>query len=73
AADQIAAQLERIGNLGADGRPILKLDCYDLLAMCLEACPEVIFIPAHIWTPHYSVLGAFSRFQSMEECFGDLA
>lgn len=72
AADRIADQLGRIGNIAADGRPVLKLDCHDLLSICLDACPEVIFIPAHIWTPHYSVLGAFSRFNSMEECFGDL-
>lgn len=71
-ADQIADQLGRIGNIVADGRPILKLDCHDLLVICLDVCPEVIFIPAHIWTPHYSVLGAFSHFDSMEECFGDL-
>lgn len=72
AAEQVADQLERIGNLSSDGRPILKLDCHDLLSMCLDACPEVIYIPAHIWTPHFSVLGAFSRFNTMEECFGDL-
>lgn len=72
AAEQVADQLERLGNLSSDGRPILKLDCHDLLSMCLDACPEVIYIPAHIWTPHFSVLGAFSRFNTMEECFGDL-
>ena len=73
AADRLSARLERVGNLHSDGRPILGLDCRDLLEMTLEACPEAIFIPAHIWTPHFSLLGAFSGFDSIEECFGDLS
>ena len=73
AAERLAARLERVGNLHSDGRPILGLDCRDLLEMTLEACPEAMFIPAHIWTPHFSLLGAFSGFDSIEECFGDLS
>lgn len=60
AAERLSARLERIGNLHSDGRPILGLDCRDLLEMTLEACPDARFIPAHIWTPHFSLLGAFS-------------
>ena len=73
AAERLSARLERIGNLHSDGRPILGLDCRDLLEMTLEACPEAMFIPAHIWTPHFSLLGAFSGFDSIEACFGDLS
>jgi len=73
AAERLSAKLEAIGNIHSDGRPILGLDCRDLLEITLESCPEAIFIPAHIWTPHFSVLGAFSGFSSIEECFGDLA
>ena len=73
AARALAAALERVGNIRSDGRPILGLDCRDLLEMTLEACPEAMFIPAHIWTPHFSLLGAFSGFDSIEECFGDLS
>lgn len=72
AANLLSQRLEVIGNIRSDGRPILGLDCRDLLEITLEACPEVIFIPAHIWTPHFSVFGAFSGFNSLEECFGDL-
>ena len=73
AAEQLSRRLEAAGNLNADGRPILKLDCRELLAITLDSCPEALLIPAHIWTPHFSVLGAFSRFDSLEQCFGDLA
>ncbi len=73
AAERLSAKLEAIGNIHSDGRPILGLDCRDLLEITLSSCPEAIFIPAHIWTPHFSVLGAFSGFSSIEECFGDLA
>ena len=72
AAEELAHRLEAIGNIHSDGRPILGLDCRDLLEITLEACPEAVFIPAHIWTPHFSLLGAFSAFGSIGECFEDL-
>ena len=73
AADAMAQCLEKIGNIHSDGRPILGLDSHDLLEMMLDVCPEGILIPAHIWTPHFSVLGAKSGFDSVEECFEELA
>ena len=72
AADAMAQCLEKIGNIHSDGRPILGLDSHDLLEMMLDVCPEGILIPAHIWTPHFSVLGAKSGFDSVEECFEEL-
>ena len=72
AADAMAQRLEKIGNIHSDGRPILGLDSHDLLEMMLDVCPEGILIPAHIWTPHISVLGAKSGFDSVEECFEEL-
>ncbi len=71
-AETLAHRLEAIGNLHSDGRPILGLDSRDLLEITLDSCPEAIFIPAHIWTPHFSVFGAFSDFETLEECYGDL-
>lgn len=71
-AELLSGKLEAIGNLHSDGRPILGLDCHDLLEIVLETCPEAIYIPAHIWTPHFSLFGAFSGFDSIEECFEDL-
>ncbi len=72
AADELSAKLESIGNIHSDGRPILGLDSRDLLELTLETCPDAEFIPAHIWTPHFSMFGAFSEFDTIEACFGDL-
>lgn len=73
AAERLALKLETIGNIRSDGRPILGLSSKELLAITLEVCPEAVFIPAHIWTPHFSLFGAFSGFDALEECFGDLS
>ena len=72
AAEALAKRLEAIGNLHSDGRPILGLDSRDLLEITLSVCAEAVFIPAHIWTPHFSLFGAYSGFDTIEECFGDL-
>lgn len=71
-ADKIAGRLEKIGNIHSDGRPILGLDCHDLLEILLENCADGMLVPAHIWTPHFGLFGAASRFDTMEECFEDL-
>lgn len=71
-AGELSRRLEAIGNIHSDGRPILGLDSRDLLEITLDACPEAVFIPAHIWTPHFSLFGAFSGFDTMEECFEEL-
>lgn len=71
-AEEIAGKLEEIGNIHSDGRPILGLPCRDLLEILLMSCRESIYVPAHIWTPHFSLFGAFSGFDSAEECFEDL-
>ena len=73
AADAMAQRLEKIGNIHSDGRPILGLDSHDPVSYTHLTCPEGILIPAHIWTPHFSVLGAKSGFDSVEECFEELA
>ena len=73
AAERMARKLETIGNIHSDGRPILGLDCHDLLEILLELCPQAVYVPAHIWTPHFSLFGAFSGFDSLEECYEDLS
>jgi DNA helicase-2/ATP-dependent DNA helicase PcrA len=71
-ARKIQARLETIGNIRADGRPILGLDSRDLLEITLESDPLAFFIPAHIWTPWFSMLGSKGGFDSVEDCFADL-
>ena len=73
AADRFAARLARIGNIASDGRPILGLDSRHLLEIVLEASPDAYLVPAHIWTPWFAVLGSRSGFDSVAECYGDLA
>ncbi len=65
--------LSRIGNISSDGRPILGLDARDLLEIVLEISETAYLIPAHIWTPWFSLLGSKSGFDSVEECFEDLS
>ena len=73
AADRIAARLARIGNIAADGRPILGLDSRDLLEIALDSGPDTFLVPAHIWTPWFAVLGSRSGFDSIAACYGDLS
>jgi uncharacterized protein (TIGR00375 family) len=71
-AEKLNRKLDRIGNIASDGRPILGLDCKRLLEIVLETSEDAFLIPAHIWTPWFSVLGSKSGFDSIEECFEDL-
>ena len=72
AADALAVRLETVGNLHSDGRPILGLSSRDLCEIVFDVCPDAVFIPAHIWTPHFSLFGAYSGFDTIEACYGDM-
>ena len=71
--ERFNARLDHIGNLKSDGRPILGLDSRNLLEIVLETAPEGFLVPAHIWTPWFSLYGSKSGFDSIRECFDDLA
>jgi uncharacterized protein (TIGR00375 family) len=71
-AARLREKLGAIGNLNADGRPILGLDSRHLLEITLASGPDAYLIPAHVWTPWFAVLGSKSGFDSVEECYGDL-
>lgn len=64
---------DRKCNLKSDGRPIVGLSSQELLKLTLEADPACLLIPAHAWTPWFAVFGSKSGYDSLEECFGDLA
>ena len=70
---RINARLAQIGNLEADGRPILGLPARNLLEIVLETSEDAHLIPAHIWTPWFSLFGSKSGSDTIEECFGDLS
>jgi len=73
AVEKINRKLSVIGNLYSDGRPILGLSSYDLTKIILEVDKNCLIIPAHAWTPWFSIFGSKSGFNSIEECFRDLS
>ncbi|MBU0483388.1 MAG: endonuclease Q family protein [Proteobacteria bacterium] len=72
-AARLNTKLAAIGNLESDGRPILGLDAHDLLEIMLTTAPDGFLVPAHIWTPWFSLFGSKSGFDLIEDCFGDLS
>lgn len=72
-AESFNKKLAKIGKIVSDGRPILGLDARNLLEIILETSEQAFLIPAHIWTPWFSLLGSKSGFNSLEECFDDLS
>jgi len=70
-AEKLTKEIEdKGGNVRSDGRPILGMDSEEILKMALEIDEDAMLIPAHAWTPWFSVFGSFSGFNSLEECFG---
>jgi len=72
-AEKINTQLGWEGNLKSDGRPILGLDSKELAKIVLNIDPRCLIVPAHAWTPWFSIFGSMSGFDSIEECFEDYA
>lgn len=72
AVRKINSALEKMGgNLKSDGRPIFGFSATELLKAVLDASPDAMLVPAHAWTPWFSLFGSKSGFDSVEECFGD--
>lgn len=69
--EKINKSLGKIGNLKSDGRPILKLDVRELMKVVLNIDKNCLIVPAHIWTPWFSLFGSKSGFDSLKECFGE--
>ncbi len=70
-ADEINKALKSAGDLRIDGRPILKMDPSSLVKTILGINSRCLIVPAHVWTPHFSLFGSNSGFDSIEECFED--
>ncbi len=73
AAAAFTGRLVDYGKLESDGRPTVSLSARQLLETALDCCPQALVIPAHAWTPWYGVYGSKAGFDSLDECFGDLA
>ena len=73
AVAQLNRELGARGNIRADGRPILGLDSKELLKIMLDVSPDCQLIPAHVWTPHFAIMGSKSGFDSIEECFDEMS
>lgn len=71
AAEEINRYLSDYGSLSADGRPILSLECDRMVKSFSSIDPDIFVVPGHAWTPHFSIFGSNSGFDSPEECFED--
>jgi uncharacterized protein (TIGR00375 family) len=71
-AEKFNSQLSRFGSLSSDGRPILDLEAKNLVDLAYGVSSDFFIVPAHAWTPHFSVFGANSGFDSLEECFEEM-
>ncbi len=73
-AGQIVDVLSKYGSLTSDGRPVLTgLDSAELVEILTGLSGSIVVIPAHAWTPWFSIFGSKSGFDSLEECFQDQA
>jgi uncharacterized protein (TIGR00375 family) len=70
---ELNKQLDKIGNIRSDGRPILGMDVADMSKLIWDVSKDFIIVPAHAWTPWFAIFGSKSGFDTIEECFGDLA
>jgi len=71
--EAIRSKLGNLGKLSSDGRPIFSFAAKELAKMILDISGDCLIIPAHAWTPWFSIFGANSGFDSIEECFGELS
>jgi len=70
---QVNDVLSKYGSLEADGRPTLQVTPPELVEVILNVSPENVIFPAHAWTPWFSLFGAFSGFDRLEDCYQDMS
>lgn len=71
--EKVNRVLERYGDINADGRPMLQMEAKELVKIVRDVDEKGFVVPAHIWTPHFSMFGSNSGFNSIQECFGEFA
>jgi uncharacterized protein (TIGR00375 family) len=71
--EAISSKLGKLGKLSSDGRPIFTFPAKELVKMILDTSPDCLVVPAHAWTPWFSIFGANSGFDSIDECFGEMS
>jgi uncharacterized protein (TIGR00375 family) len=72
-AERLNARLGKVGKLKSDGRPIIGMDIIELVKICQDVDPAITVVPAHVWTPWFGMYGSSSGFDSINECFGEVA
>jgi len=70
-AEKVGKVLGRYGKLESDGRPTLSLSTLEMFKMVMDLDERAFLVPAHIWTPWFSLYGSNSGFDRFEECFGE--
>jgi uncharacterized protein (TIGR00375 family) len=70
-ADQVTENMKKIGRVDYDGRPIFGISCIEFTEQMMSISKDIEIIPAHIWTPWFSMFGSKSGFDTINECFGD--
>jgi len=71
-AERVASIIGKYGKIASDGRPMLGLDAAEMVEAVKNASPRSFIVPAHIWTPWFSLFGAKSGFDRIEDCFGSM-
>jgi uncharacterized protein (TIGR00375 family) len=71
-AAQINERIQNFGSLSSDGRPILNISAPQLVEEVMAVSSQNIIFPAHAWTPWFSIFGAFSGFDTLEDCYQDM-
>ncbi len=71
--ERLNREFARFGKLASDGRPILSLEVKKMMELIKKSAPSAVVIPAHIWTPHFSLFGSESGFNRIEDCFGEFS
>ncbi len=70
-AKQVNDELSKHTDLSIDGRPTFKFPAPEMVEKIKEISERNFIFPAHVWTPHYSLFGSKSGFDSVEECYKD--